>query len=98
MERQGKGKIERKFQTFQKQLIFWFKNKKVKSWEQAREVLRWYVEKHNQTYSRAINTTPYDRFFNSDKDVFENIYEKHLKLIDDALTKRETRIVDNVNE
>ena len=95
---QGKGKIERKFQTFQKQLIFWLKNKKVKSWEQAKEVLSWYVEKHNNTYSRAIKTTPQERFFNSDNDVFENIYEKDLKTIDDALTKRETRFVDNVNE
>lgn len=95
---QGKGKIERKFQTFQRQLIFWFKHKKIKTWEEARECLKWYVEQHNNTYSRAINTTPQDRFFNSDKDVFENIYERDLEKIDNALTKREIRFVDNVNE
>lgn len=38
------------------------------------------------------------KIFNSDNDVFENIYEKDLKTIDNALTKREIRFVNNVNE
>jgi transposase InsO family protein len=94
---QGKGKIERKFQTFQKQLIFWFKEKKVKTWDQAREVLKWFVERHNDTESRAIKTTPNDRFKNS-PDVFEVLYPKDLEKVEDALSHRMTRKVDDVNE
>ncbi|MEJ5272937.1 MAG: hypothetical protein WH035_02300 [Spirochaetota bacterium] len=54
---QGKGKVERKFLTFQKQLPFFLKLRKAQNIEQVNEILKEYVNKHNTTYSSAIKDT-----------------------------------------
>ena len=94
---QGKGKIERKFLTFQKQLVIYLKYKKVKTFEEAREVLQWYVKEHNSSYSRAIESKP-EKVFKENEDVFRDIKNEDLEVIDNSLTYRETRFVDKVNE
>ena len=94
---QGKGKIERKFQTFQKRLIFYMKRGKVRSWEEAQAALAEYVELHNNTVTRAFGDTPENRFKTSD-DVFIEVKRSDLFGIENALTIREVREVREVNE
>lgn len=94
---QGKGKVERKFSTFQNQLPFYLKLNNVKNIEEANKVLEKYVIKHNTTINRAINDTP-ENVFKKEKDVFKDISEKKLEEIENAFTKRAIRKVSNVNE
>lgn len=94
---QGKGKVERKFLTFQKQITFYLKYKKAKNIDEANKVLEEYIEKHNKTYSRAINCAPEDVFKES-VDVFRDINKYDIENIENCLTKRQTRKVSKVNE
>lgn len=94
---QGKGKIESKFGVFQKQLIFFLKRKKVKSWEAAQEVLEWYIDWHNNQFNRDLKDTPENVFKNGD-DRFREIKVNDLVKIENALTKIESREVSGVNE
>jgi len=64
---QGKGKIERKIQTFQKQLTFYLKKtlkkQRIETLEQLNWILREYVIEHNKTPSRALDgRTPEEVF------------------------------------
>lgn len=93
----GKGKVERKFSTFQNQLPFYLKLNNVKNIEQTNKVLEKYVIKHNTTINRAINDTP-ENVFKKGPDVFKDISEKELEEIENAFTKRAIRKVSNVNE
>ncbi|NPV38198.1 MAG: transposase [Brevinematales bacterium] len=77
---QGKGKIERKIQTFQKQVTFYIKkalkNKRIETLEQLNWILREYVIEHNNTPSRALGgRTPEEVFLEArrkpQKDLFK---------------------------
>jgi len=94
---QGKGKVERKFDTFQKQLTFLLKEKNVQTLEEANKVLDEYVDRHNKTYSRAISASP-DEIFKNDNDVFEPIPLSDIESVEIAFAKREIRKVDECNE
>lgn len=94
---QGKGKVERKFLTFQRQLPFYLKLNKVNGIDEANKVLEEYINKHNSTYSRAIKDTPENVFKNS-KDVFRDLKKDDIEKIENAFTKRHIRKVSKVNE
>jgi len=94
---QGKGKVERKFLTFQNQLPFYLKLKKASNIHDANQILDEYVIKHNSTFSRAIKSTPENIFKNSD-DVFRDLKKKDIDNIENAFTKRYIRKVTKVNE
>ncbi len=53
-EPQGKGKVERAFQTFQKQLPCYIKRKKPQTLEEFNKLLEWYVDKDNNTVNREM--------------------------------------------
>jgi putative transposase len=94
---QGKGKVERKFLTFQGQLPHYMILENVKNIDDANVVLEKYVIKHNNTYSRAINTTP-QKIFKESNDVFKDLNKKEIIEIENAFTKRTIRKVSKVNE
>ena len=94
---QGKGKVERKFLTFQNQLPFYLKLRKAASIDEANVGLEEYVDRHNSTYSRAIKTTPEEVFKNA-PDAFRDIKKKEIENIENAFTKRHIRKVTKVNE
>ena len=94
---QGKGKVERKFGTFQNQLPFYLKLNNVTNINEANKVLEKYVIKHNTTLNRSIKETP-ENIFKKGPDIFKDISEKDLEDIENAFTKRVIRKVSNVNE
>jgi len=94
---QGKGKVERKFLTFQGQIPHYMIFENAKNIDDANAVLEKYVEKHNNTYSRAINSTP-EKVFKENNDVFEDLNKKDIESIENAFTKRAIRKVSKVNE
>jgi transposase InsO family protein len=94
---QGKGKIERQFGIFQKQLVPILKLKNADTIEKANEVLQWYVEKHNNDYNRSIHSSPEEVFKNSN-DVFTDISYADLRQIELAFAIQETRRVSKTNE
>ena len=77
---QRKGKVERKFLTFQKQLPFYLKSKGAKNIDEANKVLEDYIIKHNQTINRTIGKTPEEVFKNS-KDVFIDVKKNEIEEI-----------------
>jgi putative transposase len=94
---QGKGKVERKFLTFQGQIPHYMILENAKNIDEANAVLEKYVIKHNNTYSRAINATP-EAVFKNNYDTFKDINKKDLDKIENSFTKRVIRRVSNVNE
>ncbi len=94
---QGKGKVERKFLTFQNQLPFYLKLKNPESLEEANYYLQQYVDQHNSTFSTAINDAP-ENIFKTEKDIFRDLYKKDVHQMEDAFTKRSIRAVNKVNE
>jgi putative transposase len=94
---QGKGKVERKFLTFQNQLPHYMLLENAKNIDDANRILAKYVEKHNKSYSKAINSTPEEIFKNSD-DAFKQIKKSDIEKIENSLTRRHKRVVSKVNE
>jgi len=94
---QGKGKVERKFLTFQNQLPHYMLLENAKNIDDANRILAKYVEKHNKSYSKAINSTPEEVFKNSD-DAFKQIKKSDIEKIENSLTRRHKRVVSKVNE
>lgn len=94
---QRKGKIERKFRTFQKQFGFYVKMEKAKNIKELNECLEKYIDKHNQTYSRAIGSTP-EKVFKSSEDVFRYLTPDELKQIELIFARQDSRKVNQVNE
>jgi len=94
---QGKGKVERKFGTFQNQLPFYLKMRKAKNIDEANIILDEYVIKHNSTVNRSIKDTP-ENIFKSSIDIFRNVKKSELEEIENAFTRRLIRKVSNVNE
>ncbi len=62
------------FQVFQKQLIFYLKERNPGNLEEINKVLAFYVEKHNKEINREIDCSPEERFKNY-RDVFKSIME-----------------------
>jgi len=94
---QGKGKIERLFGTFQRQLGHYMKRYQVTTLEQAQKVLQLYVEQYNNTLHRSIKTTPEQRFQTSPH-VFRPVQPWEKEQIENAFSYSTTRKVDQVNE
>ena len=57
---QAKGKIERRFGTFQRRLVTLLAHAKVQNWIQADEVLQMELLRQNLTKSRSTNNIPLD--------------------------------------
>ncbi len=55
---QAKGKIERRFGTFQRRLVTLLAHARVKDWEHADEVLQMEISRQNRTHSRSIANIP----------------------------------------
>jgi len=94
---QGKGKVERKFLTFQNQLPFYLKLNKAKNIDDANKILAQYIIKHNSTVSRVTKKTPED-IFKTATDIFRNVKKAELEEIENTFTKRQIRKVSNINE
>lgn len=71
-EPQGKGKIERYFGTLKKQIPFWFKRYRIRTIEEANEVLRKWIEYYNNRVHREIGCTPLERMEENKYGVFKN--------------------------
>ena len=94
---QGKGKVERKFLTFQNQIPFYLKIRNAKDIDDANKVLEEYIIKHNSTYSKPINDTPENVFRKSIK-MFRELRRQDLEDLENAFTRRYERKVSNTNE
>jgi hypothetical protein len=70
---QAKGKIERRFGTFQKRLIALLAHAQVRDWEAADEVLQMEIARQNATKSRSTKERP------------EDIWQRALQAKDHAL-------------
>ena len=55
---QAKGKIERRFGTFQKRMVTLLAHAKVQTWIQANEVLQMEITRQNRTLSRSTDKIP----------------------------------------
>lgn len=55
---QAKGKIERRFGTFQKRLVTLLAHARVRSWEHADEILQMEIGRQNATRSRSTGSVP----------------------------------------
>lgn len=55
---QAKGKIERRFGTFQKRLLTLMAHARVQTWEQADEVLQMEISRQNRTRQRSTGLVP----------------------------------------
>jgi hypothetical protein len=55
---QAKGKIERRFGTFQKRLVTLLAHAKVQTWEHADEVLQMEIQRQNRTIQRSTGSIP----------------------------------------
>lgn len=95
---QGKGKVERKFLTFQNQLPFYLKDRGAKNIDDANRILAKYVEKHNKSYSKVINNSTPEEIFKDSDDAFKQIKKSDIEKIENSLTRRHKRVVSKVNE
>jgi len=91
---QGKGKIERFFQTIQNQIIFKMKEKDVQTLEEAQEVLDEYVMEYNNRFHNGIKLSPQQKFMGKDN-LFSPV--NNLDLVDNAFTEKSHRKVSQVN-
>lgn len=66
---QAKGKIERRFGTFQNRIVTLLAHAKVETWEQADEILQMEIIRQNRTKQRSTNQIPLDVW---DKALLEN--------------------------
>jgi hypothetical protein len=55
---QAKGKIERRFGTFQKRLVTLLAHAKARTWEQAEEILQMEIARQNRTVNRSTGRVP----------------------------------------
>ena len=55
---QAKGKIERRFGTFQKRLVTLLAHARVQTWEHANEILQMEIRRQNQTTQRSTGLIP----------------------------------------
>jgi len=62
---QAKGKIERRFGTFQKRLVTLLAHANVRDWQHADEVLQMEINRQNLTISRSTGARPNDLWLSS---------------------------------
>jgi hypothetical protein len=55
---QAKGKIERRFGTFQRRLLTLLTHARAQSWQQAQEVLQMEIARQNRTRNRSLGKVP----------------------------------------
>lgn len=94
---QGKGKIERKFRTMQRQIIFFNKKYNVTNIDEANVALHKYIEQHNRTRSRAINDSPFNVFMSSES-VFKPLTKDEIDNLDNYFTHKSKRKVNKLCE
>ena len=94
---QGKGKVERKFGTFQKQLPFYMKLANPQNLEEANQVLDEYIKRHNNDINRTIKMTPNTRFLHA-VNSFQPVTIEDAEMMEYVFLKREERKVDAANE
>ncbi|HWL51305.1 MAG TPA: hypothetical protein VNQ90_02650 [Chthoniobacteraceae bacterium] len=93
---QAKGKIERRFGTFQRRLVTLLAHAKTRTWEHADEVLQMEIKRQNRTRQRSTGFIPLDVW---EKALSENKARLRAtppsRLLDLHLSLRTTRRVNN---
>jgi hypothetical protein len=93
---QAKGKIERRFGTFQRRIVTLMAHAKVECWEQADKILQMEINRQNRTVNRSTSLVPQATW---DHDLQENT--SHIRpppvssLLDLHLSLRGARRVNN---
>ena len=95
---QAKGKIERRFGTFQKRLVTLMAHAEVRDWEAANEVLQMEINRQNATKSRSIDARPDDIWQRALQGKDHAIKDCPVRsLLDLHISLRTTRAVSNTH-
>lgn len=88
----SKGKVERHFRTLKERWLYTLDLKSITSLEQFNEMLRDYIRTYNTTFHRGIDSTPMERYLDSEHELK---MPKSPEWLDECFLNRITRKVRN---